>query len=113
VLVLAMPKRGPAELRSLKGRGDLSDLGFFTAAFFLFSEVLVKLERAIRQLQPMLSLGEIADKLRVSRRTVRRALAEAGVRGFVVGAGKGRNVSVRFRSSDVEAWLSRRLEPML
>jgi len=51
-------------------------------------------------MEPMLSLAELADRLDVSRASLRRWLRDAGVRAYSFGRS-----SVRYRECDVLQWL--------
>ena len=52
----------------------------------------------------IVSLKTLARRLDASVSAVRRWLKEAGVRPVVVG--RGRNGAIRYRWSDIEAWLA-------
>ena len=54
----------------------------------------------------LISLKRLAWQLDADRSTVRRWLREFGLRPVIVG--RGRNAAVRYRSSDIQAWLRKR-----
>lgn len=65
---------------------------------------LARGRQAATDLQPLLTLGEVAEILNVSPKTVRRLVARRGIPCVRLGR------MVRFRPQDVFAWLNARRE---
>jgi hypothetical protein len=70
-----------------------------------------KKESRTSHFREMVSLAQLQEAWNTNRKTIRRSLAEAGIRAVVIGSGKGKNVSLRFYKDEIEHWLKQRLEP--
>jgi hypothetical protein len=71
----------------------------------------IRKESRTSHFRELVSLAQLEQAWNTHRKTIRRSLAEAGVRAVVIGYGRGRNVSIRYYKDEIESWLKRRLEP--